>query len=367
MRCYYCMKELKNNAELCTGCGKPPLEQNPSHQLAAGSVLNGKYLIGKSTGESRLGITYVGFDKSQGKKITVKEYFPSEIAKRSNADSNEVLIGDTNSAGIYQQGRDKFISEAESIAKSSDDCDFFTANNTAYIVMNYPGGEKAKNRFQGQCFAQIDPADETAKILPTDNWQPVSSAKSKSLTKIVSTKKMMIATALVACCAVAAIFIFAGIRNSESNDEPVTVAAITVPDTTPQSATTDTQPTSASTAASSSVNSETTEITKSKKPLLDFVNSLELAIDGSQPESHIKDEKLVLEYYFLGSYILDDEEGVTMDPEESLKFNGYKERLASVFNYLETQIKNNGYSISNIIVEGYDHMGTQFFHIQSSE
>lgn len=178
---------------------------------------------------------------------------------------------------------------------------------------------------------------------------------------------MMIATALVACCAVAAIFIFAGIRNSESNDEPVTVAAITVPDTTPQSATTDTQPTSASTAASSSVNSETTEITKSKKPLLDFVNSLELAIDGSQPESHIKDEKLVLEYYFLGSYILDDEEGVTMDPEESLKFNGYKERLASVFNYLETQIKNNGYSISNIIVEGYDHMGTQFFHIQSSE
>lgn len=149
MRCYYCMKELKNNAELCTGCGKPPLEQNPSHQLAAGSVLNGKYLIGKSTGESRLGITYVGFDKSQGKKITVKEYFPSEIAKRSNADSNEVLIGDTNSAGIYQQGRDKFISEAESIAKSSDDCDFFTANNTAYIVMNYPGGEKQKTDFRG--------------------------------------------------------------------------------------------------------------------------------------------------------------------------------------------------------------------------
>ena len=141
------MKELKTDAKFCPYCGKNPSEQNPPHQLAAGTVLNKKYLIGNAIGEGGFGITYVGIDQTLDIKIAVKEYFPAGYANRFNTYTNDVTINYNNTNDYFSHGKDNFLREAKSIAKFSQETgivdvrEYFTENNTAYIVMEYLDGK----------------------------------------------------------------------------------------------------------------------------------------------------------------------------------------------------------------------------------
>ena len=147
MRCVHCMKEIKDGIKFCPYCGDKPSEQNPPHQLAAGTVLKGKYLIGSAIGEGGFGITYVGYDLTLEIKIAVKEYFPAGYANRFNAYTNSVTINYNNSNDYFAHGKENFLLEAKSIAKFSqengivDVREYFTENNTAYIVMEYLDGK----------------------------------------------------------------------------------------------------------------------------------------------------------------------------------------------------------------------------------
>lgn len=209
-------------------------------------------------------------------------------------------------------------------------------------------------------------ADENAQASMEYSWQPVSSTHHKSRTKIISTTTMMIIAAIVTCCVVTAILIFARNNNSGESVTPLsTVAATTAPQSTQQKSTENREKT-ASSEEPSTVSGDTAA-TKAKKSLLEFVDSLDLDVDGISPDQpHIKDDTLVLEYYFYGEYTPEDEELPTLEDEEPSLFTGYKERLSSTANYLESQIKTNGYSISKVVVEGYDSTGKQFFHVQNS-
>ena len=146
MRCYRCMRELKQKAKFCPYCGKKTLKSNPLHQLKAGTVLHHKYLIGNAIGEGGFGITYVGFDQTLDLKVAVKEYFPSGCANRNNAMSNDVTLNYTGKNDYFIHGKESFLREAKSIAKFSQERgivnvrDYFTENNTAYIVMEFLDG-----------------------------------------------------------------------------------------------------------------------------------------------------------------------------------------------------------------------------------
>ena len=147
MRCYNCMKELPtDSASFCPFCGKNPKEQNPPHRLAAGTVLHNRYLIGATLGEGGFGITYVGFDQTLYIKVAVKEYYPSGIATRFNTISNDVRVSADRQQESFEKGKDSFLKEARSVAQFSNETgvvdvrDFFTENNTAYIVMEFLDG-----------------------------------------------------------------------------------------------------------------------------------------------------------------------------------------------------------------------------------
>ena len=47
MHCFHCMHELPaGGTGFCPRCGKPAQEPNAPHQLAAGTILNNRYLVG---------------------------------------------------------------------------------------------------------------------------------------------------------------------------------------------------------------------------------------------------------------------------------------------------------------------------------
>ena len=146
MYCWHCMAQLNTESVICPQCGKPPRELNPPHHLAAGTVLDKRILVGNAIGEGGFGITYVGLDLSANTKVAVKEFFPSGFANRNNEKSNEVLLNYSRQGEYFRKGKENFLREAHSIAKFSNERgvvdvrEFFTENNTAYIVMEFLDG-----------------------------------------------------------------------------------------------------------------------------------------------------------------------------------------------------------------------------------
>jgi len=119
------------------------------HQLQPGTVLQGRYLVGKVLGEGGFGITYVGRELKLGLKIAIKEYYPSGSATRTSSQSSEVHSAYGND-DTFAKGKEKFLQEAKTMALLDRQPhivavrDYFEENNTAYIVMEYVEGTTLK-------------------------------------------------------------------------------------------------------------------------------------------------------------------------------------------------------------------------------
>jgi serine/threonine protein kinase len=143
--CYGCM-ENKCTSKICTHCGYDQTSgPASSHHLAPGKILHDKYLIGKVLGQGGFGITYLAWDVNLELKIAVKEFFPMGLVARS-AGSTRVETYAVDQDEQFSFGIDRFLGEAKTLARFSEHPnivtvrDFFKANNTAYMVMNYVEG-----------------------------------------------------------------------------------------------------------------------------------------------------------------------------------------------------------------------------------
>lgn len=148
-RCYGCMK-LKAGSPVCEYCGYDETTANAPHQLPAGTILNGKYLIGKVLGQGGFGITYLGWDQFLEVPVAVKEYFPNGVVMRECEYSLDVSSGGGEQAERFAKNRERFLREAKAIARL-ESCpeivrvsNYFLENNTAYIVMEYVKGTTLK-------------------------------------------------------------------------------------------------------------------------------------------------------------------------------------------------------------------------------
>lgn len=152
--CMGCMKELNMPKEPCPYCGfYLPAYQQVKNSLPPYEILNGKYLVGKVIGVGGFGITYIGWDFYQSKRVCIKEYFPRGVASRGITETIShssltatlnVFTENTEQAKYaYQHGLQTYIKEAENLSHFYTMSgivsvrDFFYGNNTAYIVMEY--------------------------------------------------------------------------------------------------------------------------------------------------------------------------------------------------------------------------------------
>lgn len=149
--CPYCMNPVEGGKP-CRACGLTEGSYTPSpHHLPPGTVLKERYLVGRVLGEGGFGITYIGCDLQLELKVAIKEYFPTDKASRVSQASLDVTSY-TGAAGVnYDRGLKKFLQEARTIARMDKQPvivnvrDFFEANHTAYIVMEYVEGTTFKD------------------------------------------------------------------------------------------------------------------------------------------------------------------------------------------------------------------------------
>ena len=147
--CLGCMTDQQKEGS-CPHCGFDAAGyEAPPHQLKPGSILNGKYLVGRALGEGGFGITYIGFDLNLELRVAIKEYYPNGLVTRQVSGTMSV-IPFTSQGEQYGKGLERFVLEARSLAKFHDlrgivaVKDFFRENSTAYIVMEYIEGETLK-------------------------------------------------------------------------------------------------------------------------------------------------------------------------------------------------------------------------------
>lgn len=159
--CMGCMATIGTTNQPCPHCGfHMSTYKRPRNSMPPMEILNGKYLVGRVIGIGGFGITYIGWDFYQGKKVCIKEYFPRAIALREPENSSQAggaSVSIPQSLSVYTQhtqqaqqeylqGLQSYIKEAENLSKFylMDGIvsvrDFFYGNNTAYIVMEYIDG-----------------------------------------------------------------------------------------------------------------------------------------------------------------------------------------------------------------------------------
>lgn len=152
--CLGCMNILPHPQAVCPICNwSRQGSQNNASQLKQGITLtnptNGnQYLIGKAVGNGGFGIVYVAFDLTNNRKVAIKEYFPIQFVDRDH--SGKTIVpkdnNQTNRDFLAKQKR-RFYQEAEKMQLFHDSpnvvdvLDYFEANSTAYIVMEFIEGQ----------------------------------------------------------------------------------------------------------------------------------------------------------------------------------------------------------------------------------
>jgi hypothetical protein len=101
------------------------------------------YLVREVLGQGGFGITYLAEDTNLNLQVAIKEYLPAEMAVREGDASVHPLTGEHGEQ--FRWGLERFISEAQTLARFKHPnivrvFTVFTANNTAYMVMEYEQG-----------------------------------------------------------------------------------------------------------------------------------------------------------------------------------------------------------------------------------
>lgn len=152
--CLACFGELDSD-RVCTSCKqKSDDTPAPPHHLPPRTVLKNRYLICKAIGEGGFGITYLAWKflegDTKGTKVAIKELFPNAYVYRMHR-SNNLEIKDKANLVANSRSISRFMHEAKILASLKntlgivDVVDFFSANKTSYIVMEYLAGISLKN------------------------------------------------------------------------------------------------------------------------------------------------------------------------------------------------------------------------------
>lgn len=142
--CPNCMSQISasGSCNTCRGCSYP---QFTSIALPAKTVLNDRFWIGRVLGRpGGFGVTYLAWDSVLETTTAIKEYLPLQSVSRDNVGFS-VLPNSEQDREFFQEGLRIFLREAKTLAQFSHPNivrirDYFTANNTAYLVMDYHQG-----------------------------------------------------------------------------------------------------------------------------------------------------------------------------------------------------------------------------------
>lgn len=149
--CMGCMNELNVDGS-CSHCNYNPNSPRLQPYLAAGTVLDNRYLVGRVLSYNGEGVSYIAYDRVMNEKVVVREYFPDTFCTRTNGSDNVVVNPDC--LAKYKTFMSEFaevnkvLSRMRNISNIVPAVDMFAQNNTTYAVLQYVEGVSLKKFLQ---------------------------------------------------------------------------------------------------------------------------------------------------------------------------------------------------------------------------
>lgn len=170
--CMGCMNQMDEKLTVCPHCGfnEAALRQE-SYYLKPGTIIGGKYIVGKALSYGGYTVTYIGMDAEKTRKVMIKEYLPSDFSTRSEGDT-EVTIYSGDACEQFEQGLTTFLNEANRIGQLQDpqgimrvyDC--VAENDTGYVISEYLEGRTLKQIMEeGKQFPVQEAKEFVCRIL----------------------------------------------------------------------------------------------------------------------------------------------------------------------------------------------------------
>lgn len=147
--CTYCFEEIFDSQGPCCSCGYVEGRKPQDAVLATGTILMGRYTVGKVLGKGGFGVTYLAYDLKRESRVAIKEYMPDTLAYRTPGNTI-ISIYEGDKEESYRLGAEKFYEEAKTVSRFNGHPniinvqEFFYENNTAYFVMEYIEGVDLK-------------------------------------------------------------------------------------------------------------------------------------------------------------------------------------------------------------------------------
>lgn len=125
------------------------MAQQANHALPSGHQLE-EYTIDRQLSLGGFSIVYLANDPT-GKQVAIKEYLPNSLALRKEGEIKPVITGDHQAA--FRYGMKCFFEEGRALARMSHPnvirvLNFFRANDTVYMVMEYEHGRTLQEFIQ---------------------------------------------------------------------------------------------------------------------------------------------------------------------------------------------------------------------------
>ena len=139
------MRKLEGGQTICPHCGfDNGKRHNSKKYLPEGTVLKGRYLIGKKAKRDTVGVTYPALDMLFDVRVSVKEFLPYDFCRRDETTAQVIpcIINPDLSEKPFEKGLECFLSECRELGRLSSPSflhirDFFRENGTVYCVRDH--------------------------------------------------------------------------------------------------------------------------------------------------------------------------------------------------------------------------------------
>ncbi len=169
--CFNCFRPLAENVHFCPHCGFPAAQDRETYPLALtwGTVLGGRYIVGRVLGQGGFGITYIALDHRTETRVAIKEYFPEMLASRST--NQNVIPFSGQRSEDFSYGKSAFLEEARMLSQFRDVPNivhvysYFEELGTAYFAMEYIEGKSLQSYMESRG-GRLDWAETKRLLLP---------------------------------------------------------------------------------------------------------------------------------------------------------------------------------------------------------
>ncbi len=148
--CMGCMMEMEDHLQVCPHCGYDEASAvQESYYLKPGTVIGGKYIVGRALKYGGYTVKYIGLDAEKDRRVIIGEYLPNDFSTRSQGESM-VTIYSGDALDQFQQGLMTYLNEGNRIQQLGDmpgiarvyDC--IAENDTGYVISEYLEGKTLK-------------------------------------------------------------------------------------------------------------------------------------------------------------------------------------------------------------------------------